>query len=82
MSYIWYHKENGNSPWVCHIKSSYGGHLWFAYPTFWKVVCKFPELWIGLRVAYCRKCSAEGQKLLEDCPQKIEKALDEKKQNS
>lgn len=33
-----------------------------------------------VQVAYCRKCSAEGQKLLEDCPQKIENALDEKKQ--
>ena len=28
-------------------------------------------------VAYCRKCSAEGEKLLEDCPQKIENSLDE-----
>lgn len=33
-----------------------------------------------VQVAYCRKCSAEGQKLLEDCPQKIENTLDEKKQ--
>ena len=32
-----------------------------------------------VRVAYCRKCSAEGLKLLEDCPQKIENTLDEKK---
>ena len=32
-----------------------------------------------VQVAYCRKCSAEGEKLLEDCPQKIEKPLDEKK---
>lgn len=38
-------------------------------------------------VAYCKRCSAEGEKLLEDCPQKIiinqnisEKLLDEKKQ--
>jgi len=31
-------------------------------------------------VAYCKRCSAEGLKLLEDCPQKIENALDEKKQ--
>jgi len=34
-----------------------------------------------VKVAYCRKCSAEGLKLLEDCPQKIEKPLDEKKPN-
>ncbi len=32
-----------------------------------------------VRVAYCKRCSAEGEKLLESCPQKIEKALDEKK---
>lgn len=32
-----------------------------------------------VQVAYCRKCSAEGEKLLEDCSQKIEKPLDEKK---
>lgn len=30
-------------------------------------------------VAYCKQCSAEGEKLLEDCPQKIELPLDEKK---
>lgn len=29
-------------------------------------------------VAFCKVCSAEGEKLLEDCPQKIEKPLDEK----
>lgn len=33
----------------------------------------------NVKVAYCRKCSAEGLKLLEDCPQKIENTLDEKK---
>lgn len=33
-------------------------------------------------VAYCKRCSAEGEKLLEDCPQKFEKPLDEKKPNS
>lgn len=33
-------------------------------------------------VAYCKKCSAEGENLLENCPQKIEKTLDEKKQTS
>lgn len=40
-------------------------------------------------VAYCKRCSAEGEKLLEDCPQKIiaiqnifKSTLDEKKQNS
>jgi hypothetical protein len=40
-------------------------------------------------VPYCKRCSAEGEKLLEDCPQKViltqnisEKPLDEKKQNS
>jgi hypothetical protein len=32
-----------------------------------------------VQVAYCKRCSAEGQKLLEDCPQKIENPLDEKK---
>ena len=36
-----------------------------------------------VQVAYCRKCSAEGGKLLEDCPQKIvtpkcDNPLDEK----
>lgn len=30
-------------------------------------------------VAYCKRCSAEGERLLEDCPQKIAKPLDEKK---
>lgn len=37
-------------------------------------------------VAYCKRCSAEGEKLLEDCPQKVvldqtisEKSIDEKK---
>ncbi len=30
-----------------------------------------------VQVAYCKVCSAEGEKLLEDCPQKIEKPLDE-----
>jgi hypothetical protein len=30
-------------------------------------------------IAFCKVCSAEGQKLLEDCPQKIENPLDEKK---
>lgn len=30
-----------------------------------------------VQVAYCRECSAEGDKLLEDCPQKIENSLDE-----
>lgn len=24
-----------------------------------------------VQVAYCKRCSAEGQKLFEDCPQKI-----------
>ncbi len=33
-------------------------------------------------VAFCKICSAEGEKLLEDCPQKIEKTLDEKKQTA
>jgi hypothetical protein len=39
-----------------------------------------------ISVAYCKRCSAEGDKLLEDCPQKVdldqtisEKSLDEKK---
>lgn len=32
-----------------------------------------------VQVAYCRKCSAEGEKLFEECPQKIENTLDEKK---
>lgn len=36
-----------------------------------------------VNVAYCMRCSAEGQKLLEDCPQKIstddKNTLDEKK---
>lgn len=27
-------------------------------------------------VAYCKVCSAEGDKLLEDCPQKISSPLD------
>lgn len=31
-------------------------------------------------IAFCKVCSAEGQKLLEDCQQKIELPLDEKKQ--
>lgn len=31
-------------------------------------------------VAFCKICSAEGQKLLEDCHGKIENTLDEKKQ--
>lgn len=47
-----------------------------------------------VQVAYCEKCSAEGQKLLEDCPQKVllpndkinedffDLLLDEKKQKS
>lgn len=39
-----------------------------------------------VRVEFCRKCGAEGLKLLEDCPEKIivsdEKSLDEKKQTS
>lgn len=46
-----------------------------------------------VQVAYCKKCSAEGQKLLEDCPQKVtdpdkinedffDLMLDEKKQKS
>jgi len=35
-----------------------------------------------VRVAYCKRCSAEGQKLLEDCPQKVENTLDEKKPKS
>jgi len=43
-----------------------------------------------VQVAYCKKCSAEGQKLLEDCPQKVlpinedffDLLLDEKKQKS
>lgn len=30
-------------------------------------------------VAFCKVCSAEGLKLFEECPQKIENALDEKK---
>lgn len=40
-------------------------------------------------VAYCKLCSAEGEKLSEDCPQKIllnqnifKNTLDEKKQTS
>lgn len=33
-------------------------------------------------VAFCKICSAEGQKLLEDCPQKIENKLDDKKQTA
>ena len=32
-------------------------------------------------IAYCKVCSAEGDKLLEDCPQKIEKTLDHRKPN-
>ena len=28
-------------------------------------------------VAFCKRCSAEGKKLLEDCPQKIETPLDD-----
>ena len=32
-----------------------------------------------VQVAFCKVCSAEGAKLFEDCPQKIEKPLDEKK---
>lgn len=40
-----------------------------------------------VKVAFCKKCSAEGEKLLEPCPQKIslpddKNTLDEKKQNS
>lgn len=34
---------------------------------------------VRVSVAYCKRCSAEGDKLLEDCPKKIEKPLDEKK---
>lgn len=30
-------------------------------------------------VAFCKICSAEGEKLFEDCLQKIEKPLDETK---
>lgn len=30
-------------------------------------------------VAFCKVCSAEGEKLLEDCPQKVEIPIDEKK---
>ena len=33
-------------------------------------------------VAFCKVCSAEGEKLFADCPQKIEKELDEKKPNA
>lgn len=33
-------------------------------------------------VAFCKVCSYEGQKLLEDCPGKVEIALDEKKQTA
>ena len=36
----------------------------------------------NVSVAYCKICSAEGLKLLEDCPQKIENPLDEKKQTA
>ena len=43
-----------------------------------------------VQVAYCKKCSAEGQNLLDDCPQKVlpinedffDLLLDEKKQKS
>ncbi len=38
----------------------------------------------NVNVAYCKICSAEGLKLLEDCPQKFEvtnkKFLDDKEQ--
>lgn len=40
-------------------------------------------------IAYCKVCSAEGEKLLEDCPQKVinpqnisTKGLDEKNQTA
>lgn len=33
-------------------------------------------------VAFCKVCSAEGEKLLEGCSQKIENSLDDKKQKS
>lgn len=33
-------------------------------------------------IAFCKICSAEGLKLLEDCPQKYEKPLDEKKETA
>lgn len=33
-------------------------------------------------VAFCKVCSAEGEKLFEPCPQKIENSLDEKKQTA
>lgn len=43
-----------------------------------------------VRVEFCKKCGAEGLKLLENCPQEIrkefpqtfEKSLDEKKQTA
>lgn len=34
-----------------------------------------------VQVVYCRKCSAEGQKLLEDCPQKVLSLADPDKIN-
>lgn len=30
-------------------------------------------------IAFCKVCSAEGDKLFDDCPQKYENKLDEKK---
>jgi len=52
------------------------------------VIAYYPDGHV--QVAYCKKCSAEGQKLLEDCPQKVlpinedffDLLLDEKKQKS
>jgi len=33
-------------------------------------------------VAFCKVCGAEGEKLFEPCPQKIENRLDEKNQTA
>jgi hypothetical protein len=35
-----------------------------------------------IEIAYCKVCSAEGAKLFESCPQKVEKSLDDKKLNA
>lgn len=35
-----------------------------------------------VRVEFCKVCCAEGLKLFEDCPQKIEKSLDDKNQTA
>lgn len=42
MNRIEYHADNGHAPWVCRIGK--GSHLWFAYPTLFKAILKFPVL--------------------------------------